>query len=247
LFLVLILIYKIGIAPFQNWYFNILNSISWQAIWILTVWLKVLYLKILTLINSIVLNFIVILNVTVACISLFKEKILKTLIGISSLFNIAWLLIRLKLNNVWVIYLALYSFNLAILIRFFKESHLTTITPTNLKFKSNLKEISIAIILFMAGIPPFSGFLLKLLILSNLTNFSFITRTFLLISSIIFMYFYIIIYFYLTTQSRPKINLYNNNKFLWMKITTINFLVAPVTLFLITYYLNNKYKKILIK
>ena len=242
--ILLIMIIKMGLAPFHNWYLNILNNLSWRSLWILTIWMKILYLKISSLLfNSLIILFSLI-NICFRIINLIKEKIIKTFIGISSLFNMGWILISLDYNYIWFLYLGFYRLNLIILITLIKKLNIVFIYPKTTHSTTHLKLIILVILIFMIGVPPFSGFFLKLIIIINLITYASVISIRILILTIVFIYYYLIIYFIFYSGTQPNLNFkFSLKRINFSTIIFLNLTIfTPMIILFLIYYLNNKLK-----
>lgn len=234
--IVFILIFKIGLAPFQFWYFNILNLVSLNSIWILTVWIKILYIKFLVLLPCEKIRFFfAFFNVVIGTYILIKEKIVKMFLGVSSIFNMGWIILSLKIVRVWFIYLLIYSVNLFILIMWIRERKVDIIIDFQFQNSFFFSLFILWNILFLIGIPPFSGFLIKLLILAYLIKFSIFLGFLILIFTVVFIYFYLLLYFYFFRNFSLNLMFFGvekKNFFWWRKFLFFNLISSYILILL---------------
>lgn len=234
--IVFILIFKIGLAPFQFWYFNILNLVSLNSIWILTVWIKILYIKFLVLLPCEKIRFFfAFFNVVIGTYILIKEKIVKMFLGVSSIFNMGWIILSLKIVRVWFIYLLIYSVNLFILIMWIRERKVYIIIDFQFQNSFFFSLFILWNILFLIGIPPFSGFLIKLLILAYLIKFSIFLGFLILIFTVVFIYFYLLLYFYFFRNFSLNLMFFGvekKNFFWWRKFLFFNLISSYIIILL---------------
>lgn len=240
LILIIILSIKIGLIPFHIWYINIINLVSWNLIWLLTIWIKILYFKIIEIVSNNFIFLITLINVLIRRITLLKEKTIKRFLGLSSIFNIGWLLSSLTLKIIWLLFFFLYGLNLLLLFRIFKETNFFLLSHFNFSHSFHIKILLLILILFVVGTPPFPGFLTKLLIVSVTIKFSIRLSFILIISTLIFIYTYIILLFYFLLQSEISLIQKQNKSFSWAKLFFLNIAFIPIFLIFLFYYLNNK-------
>lgn len=111
-FILLTLIIKINISPFHFWLLLLIEGINWINILILLTWQKLAPLIIIYYLN--ILNYIlifIILSIFIRFIIGLNYYSIKKIICFSSINQIRWLIISLKLINlIWKTYIILYFF-----------------------------------------------------------------------------------------------------------------------------------------
>nr|YP_010613691.1 NADH dehydrogenase subunit 2 [Ancema ctesia]WAR69335.1 NADH dehydrogenase subunit 2 [Ancema ctesia] len=220
------LLMKIGSVPFHFWFPNIIEGLSWFNCFILMTWQKISPMIILSYyMNNMFIMMIMIMNVIIGALGGFNQLSLRKLLAFSSINNLGWLLISLLISeNMWLMYLIMYSFLILILCLLF---YMTNIFYLNQLFNNNMNyiiKISIMINFFsLGGLPPFIGFFPKWMIINFLLNFNFYLITFIFVMmSLIMLFLYIrIIYssFMFFNFKMKWFNLFINNKL----INFINF------------------------
>jgi len=160
---------KLGGAPFHNWYLKLVQKISWPFIWVLSCWQKVVPLLLISSTRSTYLKLASMLSLVVGGARAISQISLKKLFALSSIFTLGWILASILANfHLWVIFLFCYALNLAAILTcsalFFAKS--TQLSLTYYRALSTLLFFSF--ILIMSGIPPFLGFFLKLIVLTQL-------------------------------------------------------------------------------
>lgn len=155
---------------------------------------------------------------------------IKKIISFSSINQIRWLLISLKLINfIWKTYLIIYFFIIVLIcyiLKFLKLNYLNQIYYLN-NFKNKFFIIIIFInFLSLRGIPPFLGFLPKLLILIKF-NFNFILFIIILFSIFSIFYYIRIIFslFLINSLKIKKLEIKKNNIIIYFSLISNLFLI----------------------
>ena len=96
------LILKLGRAPFQFWYLKLIQKIRWKNIWLLSIWQKLIPLILLKfIIRKFVLIF-GIFRVIISSLNSIKQKKIKKILGLSSLFSLGWILSIVSVSKLWI-------------------------------------------------------------------------------------------------------------------------------------------------
>nr|UBA16572.1 NADH dehydrogenase subunit 2 [Pseudergolis wedah] len=210
---------KMGSVPFHFWFPNIMEGLSWLNSFILMTWQKITPMILLSYyFNYKFLILIMILNVIIGTLGSFNQISIRKLMAFSSINNLGWMLSALIISeNLWTMYFIFYSFFISIMCFLF---YLINIYLTNQLFNFNfnfLIKISIMInFLSLGGLPPFTGFFPKWMIINYLLmNNLIIISFFFIMFSLVMLFIYIrIIYsslmFYSLSLKWYKIYLKNN-------------------------------------
>ena len=200
--LIFSMIIKIGAAPCHYWYPITIELIRWINCFILSTWQKIAPLSILVYIITpntkktiLLISIASSLSAVLGGISGLSQRSLKKIIAYSSITHIGWILRRpiIKIPHLSTIYLFLYSIlRLPLFISFYKIKNNKV---ADLWHKQSIPTLSIIIIsvmfLSLAGLPPLTGFIPKLLILYKLIDHSIILRALLVLGSLINLFFYL--------------------------------------------------------
>lgn len=197
------LLIKIGIAPCHLWYPSVITSIAWTPALILSTWQKLAPLSIISFIlikSSIILICILaILNALTGGLIGLNQTHLRTIIAYSSITHMGWIiaLIYRNLPLSTILYFTIYS----LLIRpiFFILYKINRKTLAQLNSSSNKYKLQFIVIpvifLSLGGLPPLTGFFPKWLTIYLISPESFLLLIFLIIGSLINLYFYLNIVF----------------------------------------------------
>jgi NADH-quinone oxidoreductase subunit N len=163
LFIFFPLLVKIGAVPFHFWLIPVLKNLNYYNIFILLVLQKIVPLVLLLQVNIhyLLLCFLCLVNALIGSVIGIFQTAIKNIIGYSSIHHIGWLLIAQLINKTMVLfYLFFYGLLLFPLIKLCSYFNVKNLQDT-LKFSSSFKIILIILILSLAGLPPFLGFLPK--------------------------------------------------------------------------------------
>nr|QIT06543.1 NADH dehydrogenase subunit 2 [Ptenothrix huangshanensis] len=231
---------KLGIPPFQFWLPQVVELASAMQSFIILTWQKIAPFNFLTYMNSNIILFFIILTATIGSIGGLNQNSLMKILAYSSMSHAAWLMVSLNLEEkIWLIYFTIYTMILMfffIFIKKMKTKKISTLLKQNIENK--LKMTFSTILLSMGGLPPFLGFLGKILILQKSMNFFSISLiVVLLIASFISLLFYTRICFMIFLKSNISLKMENMNKnkiqskMLWLIL--MSNLVAPLMVLLI--------------
>nr|WOR81161.1 NADH dehydrogenase subunit 2 [Anaspides swaini] len=195
---------KAGAAPFHFWFPTVMQGLSWFQAALLMTTQKIAPLTLLSytlLSNSIFTNnFFLIFIMSSAlfgAIGGFNQTLLRKLLAYSSINHMSWLLTAMVLSDsLWILYFFFYSiisFSIISLFHYSQAFHIS-----NLIFKMNFSSMNKMILLFsflsLGGLPPFTGFIPKWILIQEMINQNMIfLLVILLISALFTLYYYIMI------------------------------------------------------
>lgn len=191
------LLLKLGAAPFHWWVPGVIASLRWAICLILVTWQKVGPLLLLGRISS---PAFVLIGITSACRALvggvggLNQTQVRALLAYSSIGHLAWIIIAsVYSNQVVVVYLVLYIFiNYRVFYSFW---HLSSPRISSLRRTINGPMVVATIVrmLSLSGLPPFLGFIPKLIVFVVLIKYSamwWIVRV-LILGSLLSIYYYL--------------------------------------------------------
>nr|QCX29665.1 NADH dehydrogenase subunit 2 [Blattisocius keegani] len=161
---------KLGMFPFQSWFFNISLYLTWNLWLMLNTSQKIISLWSMNffLVPQNQMMTFIIMNALYSTIEIFNQNSIRWMINASSLNHMSWLLTLPSFSsNMWMIYMTIYIILMMMLNSFLKLNNMLSMySSLNFKnFKNNLM-LMILMINFM-GMPPMIGFLMKLLVLKT--------------------------------------------------------------------------------
>lgn len=185
---------KLGVFPFFQWVPAVIIILEWRGCLLLVTVQKLAPLAIIILINPISISrsiiSVVALRALVASILGFNQTLFRILLAYSSIIHTSWILISSLFSfKTTVIYLSVY-YSLTIFIFIYLSIVNSSSVVGTINSSNSYAALSVAL-LILTGIPPFSIFFLKLIVLQLLAGYSSIAIVILLRSSIS-TYFYMI-------------------------------------------------------
>nr|AMH85396.1 NADH dehydrogenase subunit 2 [Hydrotaea sp. ACMJ-2016] len=189
------LLLKSGSSPFHLWFPNVMEGLSWMNALILMTWQKIAPLM---LISYIIFKPLIIMSILmsslIGAMGGLNQTSLRKLMSYSSINHLGWMLAAMYNNNLlWMTYFIFYSiltFAMIFMFNLFKISHINQLFSLFFHEKS-MKFILFFNLLSLGGLPPFLGFLPKMLVIQSLTmNNQLFLLTFMVMMTLITLYFY---------------------------------------------------------
>nr|UZZ44221.1 NADH dehydrogenase subunit 2 [Orthotrichia sp. XG-2021] len=223
----MILLMKLGMAPFHFWFPSISEGLSWLNMLILSTLQKIIPMMIIFFnVSFLMMLFSLLLSSFVGSWGGLNQTSLRKILAYSSINHMSWMTINLIYNfQIWKLYFILYSFHNLIIMYLLHYLNFNNIY--NYFFMKNnnyLKIIFFLNFLSLGGLPPFLGFMMKWItikmILFKMNMLIFI----LIMNSLISLYYYVQI-----TYSSMFLNSYfimNNLFYLKNKSSMINIIIT---------------------
>ena len=239
------LIFKLGIAPFHTWVPDVYESTNLifvvfigflpKLIYLTVLWKLFFFCNILNFYNiTYLFVFFGVLSLFIGTIGALNQYKLRRFLAYSSITHMSFLLfsmLSLSLNSLislsffYLLNYIIISLIIFSIINIIFNKEITLIY--NLKFNVLNKNMRLLLIFWifsffsLGGIPPFSGFFIKYLVLKNLlfNNYYFLSFFILLFSSISIYYY---LRFIISSFFLPTINVKKNTKNIWYFINFNN-------------------------
>ena len=191
------LLTKMGAAPFHAWFPEVMEGLNWSNNLIILTWQKIapIILLIYNLKITLFLFCVIIFSSILGRISGLNQIRLRKILAYSSINHIRWIIARiLNYQTIWIIYFLIYSIinlNIILILKYFNVYYLRQLNNA-LNFNKTFKFFLILNFFSLGGLPPFLGFLPKWLTINNLIlNNFYLLRTFLIIFTLITLFFYL--------------------------------------------------------
>nr|YP_010688263.1 NADH dehydrogenase subunit 2 [Layahima elegans]WBR65470.1 NADH dehydrogenase subunit 2 [Layahima elegans] len=189
------LLMKMGAAPFHSWFPEVMEGLSWTMSFVLMTWQKIAPMILISYCLFYKFIFItIIISIFVGSIGGVNQTNLRSLMAYSSINHLGWMLSSLLISlNFWMIYFLFYSFlSLSIIHMFYKLNifYFSQIFST----MNNMPILKFSLFcnfLSLGGLPPFTGFLPKWIIIQNLSMTNMPLITIMVILTLITLFFYI--------------------------------------------------------
>nr|QCO91572.1 NADH dehydrogenase subunit 2 [Homarus gammarus] len=198
--LALALLLKLGAAPFHFWFPQVMEGMNWiQSIVLMTIqkiapMLLLSYLTFNFLVTTI-LFYAIILSAIIGAVGGINQTMLRKIMAFSSINHMAWMLSAILISeNMWTMYFTFYSLmssSVALIFHFQQIFHFSQITSNNISPLPN-KILMLLSLLSLGGLPPFTGFFPKWILIQEMTSsYFFMPLLVLLASTLISLYYYL--------------------------------------------------------
>nr|QNG56262.1 NADH dehydrogenase subunit 2 [Platisus zelandicus] len=217
------LLTKMGAAPFHFWFPEVMEGLNWFNCFIILTWQKIAPM-IIMMYNINLINFftsIILISSMIGGIMGLNQISLRKIFTFSSINHIGWMISSMLYNqSIWLIYFISYTMINMNLILIFLKFNIFYLKQLFNSLNNNklIKFFFMLNFLSIAGIPPFLGFMPKWLTINNLIyNKLFMISFFLIIFTLISLYFYLRIMFstLILNSSENPFNMYNKNFFIY--------------------------------
>lgn len=226
------LLLKIGASPFHFWLPIVNEGLSWTNSIILISWQKIAPIIIISHLSyNFIINLSIILSSIIGAIGGLNQTSLRKLLAYSSINHIRWILIRIIIRfTIWILYFIIYSLILLSIVIYLNSLKISHINQLFSSFSHNklIKILFIINLLSIGGLPPFSGFFPKWILINFIINNNQLFILFILIIfSLITLFYYLRL-----TYSSFILNYLENNWNNSIKINLIfNISITTITLF----------------
>nr|YP_002261326.1 NADH dehydrogenase subunit 2 [Myrmecophilus manni]ACG59283.1 NADH dehydrogenase subunit 2 [Myrmecophilus manni] len=207
------LLLKSGVAPLHFWFPSMIEDSSWMACFYLMTVQKIapITLMVTNLPSSIILASAV-LSVVVGSLGGLNQTSLKKIMAYSSITHLGWILSSLHLNNyLFMMYNLTYWMLVLSIINPLDKLNLMNLNQiTNMNSNMFIKSLIMFNFLSMGGLPPFMGFLPKLLVIqAMIQNSMSLISSLMVIMTLLTLFYYIKIVITIMTD-QPPFNKTNN-------------------------------------
>nr|YP_008578454.1 NADH dehydrogenase subunit 2 [Rhinophylla pumilio]CDF66070.1 ND2 [Rhinophylla pumilio] len=242
---------KLGLSPFHFWVPEVTQGIPLVSGLILLTWQKLAPLSVLLMIspniNQNLLLPMAILSVLIGGWGGLNQTQLRKIMAYSSIAHMGWMTAVLMYNpTMTLLNLALYIMMTATMFTLLiTTTTTTTLSLTHTWNKSPLiATIMLTTLMSLGGLPPLTGFMPKWMIIQELTkNNNIILPTFMAITALLNLYFYMRLAYATSLTMFPTANnskskwYYTNNQItLLPSLVVISTMTLPLTPLLITLY-----------
>uniref|UniRef100_UPI00315D4B84 NADH dehydrogenase subunit 2 n=1 Tax=Jasus edwardsii TaxID=95461 RepID=UPI00315D4B84 len=194
------LLVKLGAAPFHFWLPSIMEGLNWSQAFMLMTLQKVAPMFLITHLLSDNLSTQIILissmlSAVTGAIGGLNQTSLRKVLAFSSISHISWMLAAIYLSETtWIMYFSFYSLiSFSVVVLF---NHQQAYYLPQLAVQSNHSAapslISALSLLSLGGLPPFTGFFPKWVLIESLANAGLIWLLIILIgSALVTLYYYL--------------------------------------------------------
>nr|AUO29147.1 NADH dehydrogenase subunit 2 [Platorchestia parapacifica] len=188
---------KMGAAPFHQWMPSLIEGMTWQTIIIFLILQKINPLIMLSFCplaansSSVFLLLIIFFSAMIGSVGGLNQSSVRSIMLYSSISHMAWMLSAIYIfSSLWVLYYLIYSLILFSILNIFNNKEIYNLNHLLMKQKTNF-FLLVMCLFSLGGLPPFSGFISKLLVsLKLLTENHTFIFLFLLTSTFLSLFFY---------------------------------------------------------
>nr|AKS48925.1 NADH dehydrogenase subunit 2 [Trypanobia cryptica] len=223
LILAMSLLMKLGCAPCHYWFPKVMNSLSWPMAMVLSTWQKIPSIMIIALMGDIwdikFFFIIITLNALIGSIGGLNQTQLRSLLSYSSINHMAWMLASSLMSPITsIMYLLLYCLVSSSLFLTLMMMNKTLLPQFNsvVGWDHNVSLLLFMNIFSLMGAPPLTGFFPKLMVVYSLSYIYPMISTILILSSMISMYYYLMVFINSTISSFKPLLHINNRPMMWM-------------------------------
>nr|YP_010735807.1 NADH dehydrogenase subunit 2 [Erianthus versicolor]WEL32782.1 NADH dehydrogenase subunit 2 [Erianthus versicolor] len=195
------LLLKLGVAPFQFWFIEVMSMSSWMNCMILMTWQKIAPLAVMSycLKNNIMMLMLIMLSIMIGGIGGLNHLSIRVIMSYSSVSHSGWMMSSMLLSDtMWELYFLVYStMTVALTLMFnkMKVFHLNNLFNSMNKNKLS-KYLLMLSFLSLGGLPPFLGFLTKWMIIQLMIKSSMTAMASVMVwMNMITLYYYMKILF----------------------------------------------------
>nr|UXG58538.1 NADH dehydrogenase subunit 2 [Dermacentor albipictus]UXG58546.1 NADH dehydrogenase subunit 2 [Dermacentor albipictus]UXG58683.1 NADH dehydrogenase subunit 2 [Dermacentor albipictus] len=231
-FINLALLIKLAMIPFHFWIMMIANSVNFNALFMLLSFQKMIPLFIISKFFYSPFITLIIISTLMSSITALNLKQINKLLILSSISHQGWMMCLIaKKINFWITYLFMYSMILYPIINIIARYKMNYMEMSNMsKMNINEKLSFISNFLSLGGMPPFLGFFMKIMAIYMLMKSYFPLIVFLIISSLINLFFYLKIltpsfFFFIKFLKNSKLNFNSKTIFINVNYMLLIFLI----------------------
>nr|UGS80152.1 NADH dehydrogenase subunit 2 [Anomopsocus amabilis] len=212
IFIMIPMLIKMAAAPFHQWFIDVMSSMTWILCYLVSTLQKITPLVVLSYIslNTNFMMIFILISAFIGSVGGLNQIFIKKILAYSSVNHLAWLMSSLLLSKMllmvyFIMYMMMNAFIMMIL-------HMNNIYQLN-QINNKLLFISFSLCMMsLAGLPPFIGFMPKLILIKALVlNGMMFTSFFLIMSALITLYYYLRISFTLITMNSISQKWIHNN------------------------------------
>ena len=206
------LLLKMGAAPFHFWLPSVIQGISWLHCAVLMTLQKIAPLaltryRVCSVSGEVVVEIFSICCSVVGGIGGLNQLLVRKVMAYSSISHMGWLLAAIMFDMlVWVHYMIIYSLIRVCLVYFLNLRQIFHLKQVSLMTGVREKVFYFMSFLSLGGLPPFLGFLPKIMVISRLAcSYHIVWLVFLIFGSLLTLFFYVRLVVSTFVISRPVV------------------------------------------
>nr|YP_010835911.1 NADH dehydrogenase subunit 2 [Apphia sp. 1 SJ-2023a]WGC89430.1 NADH dehydrogenase subunit 2 [Apphia sp. 1 SJ-2023a] len=186
------LLLKLGVAPFHMWVLSVVEGLNYLCLFIMLFIMKLVPLFIIGLMNY-ELMMMSLLTMIIGSVSGLIQNSIRKLLAFSSIYNLGLVILCVHDYSLWLVYFLIYGLILMLILMMIFSLNSNYINQiVMIEFDFSKKMVFWLSMLSMGGLPPFLGFLNKLIIIEFLLNNNNLILLIILIMTALLVIFYYI-------------------------------------------------------
>nr|AWV84355.1 NADH dehydrogenase subunit 2 [Derotettix mendosensis] len=225
------LLIKIGCPPFHMWFPSVMEGLSWVGCIILMSLQKLAPLVMISYLNFSMLLFII-LSAIWGAMGGISYSSLRKVLSYSSIYNLSWLLTGIMINSYsWYFYFVMYIMMVtmfSLCLNMLNINYINQLMCNNMELYEN--TLLFFLLISLGGLPPFMGFMPKLILINQMMEFEMYFICFILVITALFvLYYYIRLVFTCLMFNKVFVNYYMfNMRFLIFLFGLVSFMGFPM-------------------
>nr|YP_010233746.1 NADH dehydrogenase subunit 2 [Eophileurus chinensis]QSZ78115.1 NADH dehydrogenase subunit 2 [Eophileurus chinensis] len=221
---------KMGAAPFHFWFPEVMEGLTWMNSLIMLTWQKLAPMAIIMFSSNLAMYMIlaIMFSMAVSGIMGINQSSLRKILAYSSINHIGWMIASMMLMEmIWIYYFVIYTIITINIVAIFFLLNIFYLNQLYISMNNNLNMKLFFMLNFMSlgGLPPFLGFMPKWITINLLTESDlYFVPFFMVVMTLMTLYFYMRITFSSILLSKTQINYYKHSKiknFLMMVSNTL--------------------------
>nr|YP_010835898.1 NADH dehydrogenase subunit 2 [Apphia rufipenna]WGC89417.1 NADH dehydrogenase subunit 2 [Apphia rufipenna] len=186
------LLMKLGVAPFHAWVLSVVEGLNYFCLFTMLFTMKLVPLFIIGLMNY-ELMLMSALTMIIGSISGLIQNSIRKLLAYSSIYNLGLVILCIHDSSLWLTYFLIYGFILLLILAMIISLNFNYVNQiVMMEFNLSKKIIFWVSMLSMGGLPPFLGFLNKMLIIEFLlSKNSLILLVILIFTTLLVIFYYL--------------------------------------------------------
>nr|UPL65818.1 NADH dehydrogenase subunit 2 [Alloeorhynchus sp.] len=186
---------KMGAAPFHLWLPIMVEKLNWTKCLMLLTWQKIAPLHIISnmSLNYNSMSLFIMMSAIIGSVGGLNQSSLRKIMAYSSINHLGWMLSCILMeNNMWMIYLLIYSTTVMLMMILFKKMSTYMISQITSNSSLTMKINMTMLFMSLGGLPPFLGFMPKWMVIQYLMKLNLHLMTMVMImSSLLTLFFYL--------------------------------------------------------
>nr|URX53967.1 NADH dehydrogenase subunit 2 [Marginitermes hubbardi] len=190
------LLLKMGAAPLHWWFPSVMEGLSWNNCFIMMTVQKAapMMLSSYLLKSNNLIMMVILMSVVVGSMGGINQLSVRKILTYSSINHTGWMLMALVGgSNTWILYFTIYFLLTLTTTTIAKTFNISFINQTmSMNSKAPIKMMMFSSLLSLGGLPPFTGFLPKWIVIQTMitNNMNFLT-TVMVVTSLITLFYYL--------------------------------------------------------